>query len=245
MLRLETYSKTRSEFSGVKGYAYKQAQSYLKNVFDPHNLHKGPMRYKETVSLYEGPGVPGEKGSAANYRANVMIQRARIQEINKFLDAVSSTVGRSRLQPDKPGLMDVIDKRTNTINQDLILSHGSEYDPLSKSDLKRFFESKKQAKLESEVGSDLMFVVASIIKKNKLKTNKKDFNKFLQEHIDIKDAKDKRDLIKDHMIDGKKENFNQKLERLDEFIKFANDPVLDDMVKKALKAGINVDNIFI
>lgn len=244
MVRLERYSETRSELSGVKGYAYKKAQSYLKNVFDPHNLHQGPMRYKETVSLYEGPGVPGEKGSAANYRANVMIQRARIQEINKFLDAVSSTIGRSRLQPEKKGLLDVIDKRTQTINDRLISSYGSEYE-LSRDDLKRFFDSKKQAKLEAEVGSDLMFVVASIIKKNKLKTNKKDFNKFLQEHIDIKDAKEKKDLIKDHLVDGKKENFNQKLERLNEFINFANDPILDQMVKKSLKAGINVDNIFI
>ena len=47
------------------------------------------------------------------------------------------------------------------------------------------------------------------------------------------------------MVNGKKESFNDMLDRLDEFIRFTDDEVLDDKIKDALRQGININNIFI
>ena len=47
------------------------------------------------------------------------------------------------------------------------------------------------------------------------------------------------------MINGKKESFTDMLDRLDEFIRFTDDEVLDDKIKDALRQGININNIFI
>ena len=115
---------------------------------------------------------------------------------------------------------------------------------MSENDLKRFFESKKQAKLEKLVSSSLMFVVASVIKKNNLKSNKRDLERFLKNHIDLKQLEN-AGLSKDDIKSRTGENYKEYLDRLQNFVEFTGDEVLDDMVTKALKNGINVNNIFI
>ena len=86
-----------------------------------------------------------------------------------------------------------------------------------------------------------MFIVASYIKKNNLKTNKRDLEKFLKEHIDLSKYKD---LDAEDIKGRKGENYKQYLDRLDSYINFTGDEILDDYIKKALKKGINVDNLF-
>lgn len=244
MVRLERYARERPEYAGALQFAYRKAQQYIRNTFGPSKSGK-PGRYKEYISFYKPKGL----SKAEQFKANVLIQRARIQEMEKFLESASSTLGRSRLQPNKLSLKDVMDKRTKAINDKLISEYGTEYE-MSTNDLKRFFESKKQAKLQSLVTSDLMFIVASVIKKNKLKSNKRDFKKFLKEHIDLESESAKKagltaEDLKDQTVDGKKETFVDMLDRLDEFVRFTGDELLDDKVKEALKKGINVTNIFI
>ena len=86
-----------------------------------------------------------------------------------------------------------------------------------------------------------MFIVASYIKKNNLKTNKRDLEKFLKEHIDLSKY---TDLDPEDIKGRKGENYKQYLDRLDSYINFTGDEILDDYIKKALKKGINVDNLF-
>ena len=127
------------------------------------------------------------------------------------------------------------------LNQKYLQKYGMN---MSENDLKRFFESKKQAKLEKLVSSSLMFVVASVIKKNNLKSNKRDLERFLKNHIDLKQLEN-AGLSKDDIKSRTGENYKEYLDRLQNFVEFTGDEVLDDMVTKALKNGINVNNIFI
>ena len=74
--------------------------------------------------------------------------------------------------------------------------------------------------------------------------------KFLKEHIDLESESAKKagltaEDLKDQTVNGKKETFVDMLDRLDEFVRFTGDELLDDKVKEALKNGINVTNIFI
>ena len=161
--------------------------------------------------------------------------------MNEFLEAETSTLGQSRAGKKTLGIAAIYDKRTQTINEKFLSKYGMS---MSDKDLKRFFESKKQAKLEKLVSSSLMFVVASVIKKQNLKSNKRDLEKFVKSHIDLKQLEN-AGLTKDDLKARKGESYQEYLERLDEFIKYTGDEALDSMVNKALKNGINVNNIFI
>ena len=237
MFRIEQYAE-RQGMGGIKEYAYKKAQKYIKT-----NLGVGPSglgRFKENIKLYDVEtdkmGFIGAKQKnltdeqlAELYKQNVRLQVNRIKALNEFLESESSILGTS-----KYGITRIYDKRTQTINEKFLSKYGLE---LSENDLKRFFESKKQSKLESDYGSDQMFAIASVMKKFNLKANKRELEKYLKSNIDLKD----RDKIRQRTG----ESFKDYLERIDEFVKFTGDEVLDDLVKKALKDGINVNNIFI
>ena len=235
MVRLERYARERPEYAKSLSFAYRKAQQHIKNVFG-----KDASRYKEHIKLYDIDGVTGSD----LYKANVMIQRQRIKEMEEFLGSESSVIGESRAGKKVKGLKHILDKRTEWVNSNIRENWGDGLE-FSDNDLKRFFDSKKQAKLEKLVGSDLMFVVASVIKKNKLKSNKRDFKKFLKEHIDLKETGLTERDLQDQMVNGKKESFTDMLDRLDEFIRFTDDEVLDDKIKDALRQGININNIFI
>ena len=233
MVRLERYSK-RQGLSEILKFAYQKAQQYI-------STNLGGTRYKEHVKLYDiSDGSKQLKGQDL-YRANVMIQRQRIKAMEEFLGADTSTLGKSRAGKETKGIAAIFDKRTQTINEKFLSKYGMQ---MTDKDLKRFFDSKKQAKLESLVSSSLMFVVASVIKKNNLKSNKRDLERFIKSHVDMQQLTD-AGMTKDDLKSRTGESYQAYLDRLQEFVKYTGDEALDSMVSKALKNGINVTNIFI
>ncbi len=233
LVRLERYSK-RPGFSKVLSYAYQGAQQYISS-----NL--GGTRYKEHIKLYDVSDGTKQLSGSDLYKANVMIQRQRIKAMEEFLSADSSTMGRSRAGAETKGIAAIYDKRTQTINDRYLSKYGMK---MSENDLKRFFESKKQAKLEKIVSSGLMFVVASVIKKQNLQSNKRDLERFMKSHIDLKQL-EAAGLTKDDIKARTGESYKEYLDRLQEFVDYTGDEALDAMVTKALKEGINAKNIFI
>lgn len=234
LVRIEQYSK-REGLSNIKKYAYKKAVYYIRKTFKP--TKSGKPRYKENVKLDKGLTRNGQKLSEEEiYRENVRIQKQRIKAMEEFLKSDTSTLGKTK---DTQGIKNIYDKRTNTINEKFLQEYGLE---LTDQDLKRFFESKKQAKLESLVGSSKMFVVAAVIKKYNLKTNKRELEKFFNEHIDLSQYDD---FDQEYLKARKGEGYKDYIERLRDFVDYTNDEVLDDFITKALKEGINVKNIFI
>lgn len=230
LVRLERYSQ-RQGMSEILKYAYGKAQEYISK-----NL--GGRRYKENVKLYDVSDGSKQLTGEALYKANVMIQRNRIKAMEEFLSAETSTLGVSRSGPKTKGIKKIYDKRTQTINEKFLNKYGLE---MTDKDLKRFFESKKQAKLEKLVSSSMMFVVAAVIKKNNLKSNKRDLEKFIKKHVDL----DQYDLSPDDIKAQKGESYQEYLSRMQKYVNLTGDKVLDEMVTKALKEGINAKNIFI
>ena len=237
LVRLERAS-LRPGMKNILKYAYKSA---IKDIISTGKT--GKPRFKETVKLVDvNDGSKNLTGDAL-LRANINIQRSRIKMMKEFLGAASSTIGKG-ISGVAEGLNKTIgikriwDKSTSTINEKYL----QEYDlRLSDNDMKRFFDSKKQAKLEKIVGSARMFVVAAYIKKNNLKTNKRDLEKFMKDHIDLK----KYDLTEEDIKSKKGESYKDYLDRLNQYVEHTDDQVLNDMINKALKNGINVNNIFI
>ena len=234
MLRIERYS-ARVGLSDITKFAYRNASQYIEK-----SLGGNPEkpRFKEHIKLYD----VGDSAKDMNdvYKQNVQIQRNRIKAIEEFLASDTSTLGESRSGPKTQGIQAIFDKRTETVNQKLKDEYGAGYN-YTDAELKGFFDSKKQAKLESIVGSDLMFVVAKIIKKQSLKSNKKDLEKYFRQHIDMEAA----GLSKEDLKARKGENYKAYIDRLGKFVEYSGDEVLDKMVNDALKKGINADNIFL
>lgn len=238
LVRLERASK-RTGMENILKYAYKSA------VADTKTLGKttGKPRYKENVRVVD---VYDEKGNLlrgqALFKANVLMQRTKINMMKEFLSAASSTIGQGLEYAAEGinrtiGIKRVWDKSTKTVNEKYL----DKYDlRMSDNDMKRFFESKKQQKLEKLVGSSRMFVVAAYLKKANLASNKRSLEKFAKEHIDL----DKYDLDPDDIKAKKGESYKDYMDRLDAYVKYTGDEVLDDMIKKALKDGISVNNIF-
>ena len=237
LVRLEQYSQ-REGLSDITKFAYKKAQQYIKTNLGIGKSGKG--RYKENVKLYDVSDGTKQLSEEELYKANVMIQRARIKAMNEFLASQSSTLGQSRSGPKTEGINKIYDKRTQTLNRKIREQYGAEFE-YTDQDLKRFFDSKKQAKLEKLVSSSMMFVVAKVIKKNNLKSNKRDLEKFMKSHIDL----EQYDLSQEDIKARKGESYRDYLTRLQDFIDYTGDENLNSMVNKALKEGINVDNIFI
>ena len=79
------------------------------------------------------------------------------------------------------------------------------------------------------------------MKKYNLKSNKMDLEKFVKSHIDLSEYDGN---ISDLNV-RKGESYKDYLDRVGEYIDFTGDEVLNDMVIKALKSGINSGNIFI
>lgn len=226
MVRIERYSQ-REGMSGITEFAYKKAQQYIRG-----NLGVGPSgkgRFKENIKLYDVDTGSGALSGQALYKANVQILRHRIKATQEFLESESSVMGNKNY-----GITRIYDKRTNTINEKFLSKYGLE---LSENDLKRFFESKKQAKLAQIVGSDQMFAVASVMKKYNLKSNKRELERFLKNNVELEN----RDAVKSQVG----ESYSDYLDRVRDYIDFTGDEVLDDMVIKALQSGINANNIFI
>ena len=248
MKRLETYSK-REGLSDILKYSYAKAQEYISKHLGVGKSGKG--RYKEHVKLYEvNDGTKNLTGEDL-YKANVMIQRARIKAMTEFLESESSTLGQSRSGKKTKGIKNLWSDRTNTINQKFLSKYGLE---LSDTDLQRFFEAKKQQKLQDEYGSSFMFIIAATMKKYNLESNKRALQKFFKEHIDLKDLAKKQGITEDQAKDlvklqrdeeGNIESRDEYMDRLMEFVDLTGDPVLNTYVQDALKEGLNVRNLFI
>ena len=232
LVRLERYSE-RPGMSAIKEYAYARAEEYIKE-----NLgigKKGLPRFKENVKLIELSDSKGNKLSENElYKKNVQIQRQRIKALEKFLGSQSSTLGQARSGPKTLGVKKIYDKRAQTITDKFLKAYGME---MSADDLKRFFDSKKQAKLESIVGSNQMFVVAAILRKQNIKGSRKELEEYVKKHVKVKDASE---------LDMKpKESRAAYLDRLNDKLNYTDDPILNQKITNALKAGINAKNIFI
>lgn len=230
LVRLETYAK-REGLSEILKYAYDKASTYITKQLGIGK--KGLPRFKEHVKLYDIDDGSGIVDEADLYKKNVQIQRHRIKEMKEFLESESSILGTKEY-----GINRIYDKRTKTINEQFLKEYGLK---MTDNDVKRFFDSKKQAKLAEIVGSDLMFAVASVMKKHNLKSNKRDLEKFMKSHIDLS----KNDLSIEDIKARKGESYKDYLDRLQKFAKFTDDEVLNEKITQALKKGINVTNIFI
>lgn len=226
MVRLERYAE-REGYGNILNYSYSKAQKYISAVFGPSKSGK-PGRFKEHQKLYDIEGASG----ADLYRKNISILNARIKEMNVFLESVSSTIGDVK---GKKGYKSLLDKRTNTINEKLkAMGIDAQF---SAGDLKRFFESKKQSKLEALYGSDMMFVIAAVVKKHNLKSNKRDLEKFVKTNIVIPPNIDPNAR--------KGEKAGDYMERMEDFLDLTGDEILNSYVTDAIRNGLNVNNLFI
>ena len=236
MVRLEKYSE-REGYSEILKFAYGKAQKYIKSNIGIGKSGKG--RFREHIKLYDvSDGTKYLKG-ADLYRANVMIQRAHIKAIQEFLESESSTFGQSRKGKKTRGIRQIYSNRAKTITDKFLKKFGLEMD---EQDLKRFFESKKQSKLEKMLNSAQQYIVAAVIKKENLKSTKRALEKYFKSHIDFSkiEGLDKKDL--NARFGESKEQY---LDRLGEFVEFTGDEVLDSYIIEALKEGIDVNNLFL
>ena len=234
--RLETYSE-RKGLSNILKFAYGKAQQYIKANIGVGKSNKG--RFKEHIKLYEIDNGSGKLEGNALYRANVMIQKQRIKAMEEFLGSQSSTLGQSRAGKKTKGIKNINDQRSKTITDRYLSKYGLELDA---SDLKRFFESKKQAKIESQYGSLSMFIVAAVMKKYNIRSTKRELEKFFKSHVDLTKYED---ITKKDLKVQAGETKDEYLDRLSEFVDFTGDEVLDNFVINALKEGIDVKSLFI
>ena len=238
LVRLERAAKARG-MKSILQYAYKSAVKDIKTTGKT-----GKPRFRENVKLVDilDKNEKLLKGSQL-YKANYMRQLTVNKMMKEFLGSASSTIGQGMADVAAGinktiGIERIWDKVNKTINDKYL----AEYDlRLSDNDMKRFWDSKKQAKLEKEVGSARMFAVAAVIKKFNIKGSRSELEKFVKDHIVLKDT----DLNESDLEIGNRESRAKYIERLKDYLRYTDDEVLDDYVNKALKNGLNVNNIFI
>lgn len=238
LVRLERAAE-KPGMENILKYAYKTAVADTKTL----GKTKGKSRFKENVKLVDIYDKNGKLITGPEmFRKNVMSQKQKIKMMKEFLGSASSTIGAARSGIKEGidrsiGVKRIWDKTTKTINKKFL----KDYDlRMSDNDMKRFFDSRKQAKLEQLVGSGRMFIVASYIKKHNIKTNKRELEKFFKSHIKLEGT----DLTAEDLKARKGESYKEYIDRLDEYVKYTDDEVLNSYITKALKNGINVNNIF-
>lgn len=234
MLRLERYSKEKA-YRGALDFSYDIAQKNIKALYGKQGEK---LRFTENQKLVQVSDGTKNLTGADLYQQNVYMLRHKINAMKEFLESESST---------KKGLKSVYDKRAHTISTAEKFGLSDQGLSLTSNDLQRFFDSKKQKKLAKMVGSLNMFVVAAVMEDHKLGSNKKDLVKFLKENIDLKALKDAdRDPAEiDNLSDKSYKSYKDMIDDLWEFVHLTDDPILDEAIGEALKAGINYKNIFI
>ena len=236
MVRLERYSE-REGLSEILKFSYGKAQQYIKANLGIKKGSKG--RFKEHIKLYDVSDGTKQLTGNALYRANVMIQRARIKAMEEFLSSESSTLGESRSGKKTKGIRRIYQNRAKTISARFLAKYGLN---ISEEGLKSFFESKKQAKLEKMFGSKVMFIIASYMQKENLRSTKRDLEKFFKSHIDLNKHPELTQKDVKRKVGESKQEY---LERLGEFVDFTNDEVLNSYIIQALKEGMDAKNLFI
>ena len=231
MVRLERYAAEK-KYQGALEFAYDIAQKHIKALYGKTGSR---LRFTESPKLVSVSDGSKNLSGTELYKQNVYLLRHKVNAMKDFLESESST---------KTGLKKVYDKRAHTISTASKFGLTDIGRSVTAEDLQRFFESKKADKLAKVVGSLNMFVVAAVLKDNKLGSNKKDLTKFLKENIDLKSLKnaDKDESVLDPR--GYK-SYKDMIDELWDFVKLTDDPILDQFIGDALKAGVNYENIFI
>lgn len=236
LVRLERAAKEQKGMHSVLQYAYKSAMKDIKSTGK-----KGKPRFKEYQKLVSINDGSAELSGDSLYRANYYRALAENKALRTFLGAESSTIGQARSGKKEgikvsKGIKAIYDKRNNTINERYL----SEYDlRMTDNDFKRFWDSKKQKKLESIVGSQQMFVIAAVMKKYNLKSSRNELEKWVKENIVLPSGED------EDLNMRRSESREAYLERLSEYLNYTDDEVVNDYVNKALSMGLDVNNIFI
>lgn len=225
MVRAELYSK-RPKHKKIKEYSYAKAQKDIANI---KKMIGRPVKEAQNRFI-ESSNIPKEFGE--DYKAAAKFFRIQIAAEKEFLDSVSSTIGRAmssieseHRKMDKQGLDWLYDQRVRTINE----KYGTNF---TSEELKRFFDSRKQSKLQQRFGSDQMFNIADQM--INIPTTKRQLKKFFDEHkvvnmkVDEKDYKDAKDMYS----------------QLKDFMTISDDPVLDEYVAQAYAEGFNAKMIF-
>ena len=236
MVRLEKYSE-REGLSEILKFSYGKAQQYIKANLGVGKNGKG--RFKEHVKLYDVSDGTNQLSGNALYRANVMIQRARIKAMEEFLASESSTLGESRSGKKTKGIKRIYQNRAKTISSKFLEKYGLS---ITEEGLKKFFESKKQAKLEKMFGSKVMFIIASYMQKENLRSTKRDLERFFKSHIDLNKHPELTQKDVKRKVGESKKDY---LDRLGEFVDFTDDEVLNSFIVQALKEGMDARNLFI
>lgn len=230
MLRIERYSdptnvkgEHREKYNPaartMKDYAYRIAQRAIKAL-------KGETetRFTEKFKASSDP-----ERAKAQYKALKAQQRAA----ETFLESASSTLKKVG---SKQGLLDVYDKRTNTINERYVTKYGLE--GFTQDELTKFFQSAKFAKLKDSDWYNEMFAVGAVVKQ--MPTKKKDLADYLAHHIDIdkltdQDLKDADILDKDQALDILVDaNKIGDLRKLMQFAEFTDSELLNEHIAEAI-----------
>ena len=237
MVRIERYAE-RPGYKALMNYAYKGAQQDIANLY----AKKGDkLRYTENPKLNKVKRDGVELTGDEKIKANISVLKTKIASIEHFLGSKTSTIADIKRGKEviQKGYITSQDKRANTLNDRLREIYGFEAN-LTADDLRRFFASKKQAKLQNLVGSDQMFIVLATLRDNNLESNKRSMQKFFKQNIDLSKLPD------DISLDQKNyANYKEYWDTLSEFIELTGDKILDDYVTQAIKEGISIKNIFI
>lgn len=233
MLRVERYSdpsnihgahreKYHKEAGSMKDYAYRLAQKAIASITGKKGNN---LRFKEKFKASKDQ----EQAKVQYYD---LLKQKKAAEA--FLSSASSTL---RSVGEKKGLLDIYDKRTETINKRYVSDYGME--GFTPSELSKFFQSKKFDKLKMQYGSTQMFMIAASVKQ--IPTNKRDLADYLAHHIDLdeltaKDLKDADILSKDQALDiltdAKKISDLRKLLR---FVDFTGSDLLNEYIADAIQ----------
>lgn len=257
MVRLERYSE-REQFKGILEMAYAVAQKEIHGLYGKTGDH---LRYTERPKMYDvykdGKLLEGQQLA----KANIQMLDVKIKSIQKFLGSKTSTIADIKAKDpktgkwlrdkegnfiiEKEGALSVMDKRAKSLNERIKNIYGLDLD-LNAEDLRRFFESRKQAKAGQEFGSDGMFIVAAVMKEKKIAANKRELQKFFKEHINL-DASGltEDDLKLQRGKDGKIESRADYFNRLSEFVELTGNAMLDDYIAQAIEMGIGYKQLFI
>ena len=238
MVRIERYAE-RPGYKALMNYAYKGAQQDIANLYPGKSGEK--LRYTETPKLNKVKRDGVELSGDEKIKANISALKAKIASIEHFLGSKTSTIADIKRGKEviQTGYISSQNKRANTLNDRFKEIYGFDAN-LTADDLRRFFASKKQAKLQNLVGSDQMFVVLAVMRDKQLATNKRDLEKFFKQNIDLSKIPDDISLNqKDYS------NYKEYWDTLSEFVELTGDKILDDYVTQAIKAGLNPKNIFI
>lgn len=220
MVRLERAAE-QPRYKHVTDYAHKTAQRNIAGLDmmlgKPADL-TGKARFRES----------GKRIKGLTDKQMVSYLRTQIAAEKEFLESASSTIGDvfENGKKVKGGYQSVMDKRTDTINK----KYGTDF---TTDELQRFFNSRKQAKLQEQYGSDQMFTIASKLKE--IPTTKKDMKDYIQKNISLKDLDiDTSDY----------KSVTQMFNSFKDFMDLTGDPVLDEFVASALGQGFSAKNLF-